>query len=132
MNELSAEARDHEHLRLLSIFFIVFAALVGVFSLFPIFHFIMGLILSQSGEVADGERVVGAVLAVGAGILIGLGLLTAVLLFLAGRSLASQTRYTFCLVMAAVACLFVPLGTILGISAIFVLQRQTVKALFDG
>ena len=38
----------------------------------------------------------------------------------------------YCIVIAAICCLSVPLGTILGIFTIIVLQRDTVKALFDS
>ena len=51
---------------------------------------------------------------------------------LAGRSLARHRRYTFCLVVAAILCLFVPFGTLLGVFTIIVLVRSTVRARFLG
>lgn len=56
----------------------------------------------------------------------------AVLAFWAGRSLAKHKNYTFCIVIAAIACLSMPLGTILGVFTIIVLMRDTVKTLFNG
>ena len=50
--------------------------------------------------------------------------------FLAGRYLSQQRHYTFCLVMAAVACMFMPFGTVLGVFTIIVLVRESVKELF--
>jgi hypothetical protein len=52
------------------------------------------------------------------------------LMVLAGRSLAARTRYTFCLVIGAVECLFMPVGTVLGVFTIIVLVRESVKGMF--
>jgi len=62
--------------------------------------------------------------------MITLGLAFAVCLVVAGRKLAQQSGYTFCLVMAALSCLVVPLGTVLGVFTILVLLRPTVKERF--
>jgi hypothetical protein len=53
-------------------------------------------------------------------------------LILAGRFLAQRVYYTFCFVVAALECIFVPFGTILGVFTIVVLQRSTVKEMFTS
>jgi len=58
------------------------------------------------------------------------GLTFTVCLVLAGRYVKSHRHYTFCLVMAAFACMFVPFGTVLGVFTIIVLQRESVRRLF--
>jgi len=50
----------------------------------------------------------------------------------AGRCLSSLSKYTFCIVMAGILCLFMPLGTVLGVFTIIVLMRPAVKGLFSG
>jgi hypothetical protein len=55
----------------------------------------------------------------------------AICIIAAGRCLARRTRYTFILVMAAVECMIVPFGTVLGVLTIIVLSRDKVKRLFD-
>jgi hypothetical protein len=55
----------------------------------------------------------------------------AVTLFLAARALAARRSRIFCLVIAAISCAGFPLGTALGVFTILVLQRPTVRALFD-
>jgi hypothetical protein len=55
----------------------------------------------------------------------------AIALLVAGRSLANRKRYTFCLVVAGVECIFVPLGTTLGVFTLIVLLRDSVKRLFE-
>ena len=53
---------------------------------------------------------------------------------LTGRSLATRKRYRLCFVMACIELLNFPVGTILGIFTIIVLQRPGVRDLFlsDG
>ena len=48
----------------------------------------------------------------------------------AGRFLAQRAYYTFCFVVAALECVFVPFGTVLGVFTIVVLQRPAVKEMF--
>jgi hypothetical protein len=57
-------------------------------------------------------------------------MLSAALSIVAGRNLAAHRGYVFCVVVAALECLWVPLGTILGVFTIVVLQRESVKELF--
>ena len=54
----------------------------------------------------------------------------AVCLALAGRYLSRRRRYTYCLVMGGVACIFMPFGTVLGVFTIITLVRDSVKRLF--
>ena len=55
-----------------------------------------------------------------------------ILVLLAGRALAARRRRGFCIVVAAIECMMMPLGTILGIFTIIVLARPSVVALFEG
>lgn len=112
------------------------AALCGCI---PIFHLILGLVLMLKpaifGSAKDQPPAwFGLIFVILASIMILLGWTFAVLLAFAGRSISRKKRYTFCLVMAAIACLFFfPFGTVLGIFTIIVLVRPSVKALFaDG
>ena len=59
-----------------------------------------------------------------------LGWTFAVLILIAGRSIALRKHYMFCFVMACVECIFMPFGTVLGVFTILVLNRQSVKELF--
>src|SRR5262249_36826069 len=55
-----------------------------------------------------------------------------VLILLTGRNISKQRNYTFCFIIACLMCLWMPLGTILGIFTIIVLTRDSVKAIFNG
>ena len=49
----------------------------------------------------------------------------------AGRSIKNRRRYTFCLIVAALSCLFMPFGTVLALFDFIILSRPTVKATFE-
>ncbi|HWD92710.1 MAG TPA: hypothetical protein VG938_10205 [Verrucomicrobiae bacterium] len=127
--------QDEEHLRLLSIFYYVCAGFAALFACLPIIHLIMGIVLlfhPESFGPANGAppAFFGIFFIVFALLTILAGWAFAGLLVYAGRCLGQRKHYTFCLVVAAIACLFMPFGTILGIFTIIVLVRPTVKPLF--
>jgi hypothetical protein len=49
----------------------------------------------------------------------------------AGRRLGQRRSYTFCFIVACILCLFMPLGTVLGVFTILLLVQPRVKATFD-
>jgi hypothetical protein len=127
--------QDEEHLRLLSIFHYVCAGLAAFFACIPIIHLILGLVLTFSPEsFGPGKdappRLFGLFFAAFAAVMILLGWAFAACLAYAGRCLGQRKNYTFCLVMAGVACVFMPFGTVLGVFSIIVLARPSVKTLF--
>lgn len=125
---------DIEHLRLLSIFHYVIGGLAALVSLFPVIHLVMGVAM-VTGRMADASdrpaaMAMGWFFIVVAVCMIAFGMAFAVCLILAGRFLTQRVHYTFCFVMAALACAFFPFGTILGIFTIVVLVRPGVKEMF--
>lgn len=128
--------QDLEHLRLLSIFHYVVAALAAVFACIPLLHLLFGVAMVTDWRgIAESDPVAGYVgwfLIVFASVFILGGWAFAGCLLLAGRYLSQRRHYTFCLVMAAVACMFVPFGTVLGVFTIIVLLRESVRELFGA
>lgn len=125
---------DLEHLNLLSIFHYIVAGVSALLFCFPLFHLFFGLAMVTGwGDFSDGEPAMlfaGWFMIAFAVIFITLGWGYAVCLALAGSYLKRHVRYTFCLVMAGISCLFAPLGTVLGVLTLLVLLRPSVKALF--
>ena len=124
--------QDLEHLKLLAIFHYVAAGMAALFACIPFIHFFMGLAFATGAfaETGTEARPVGLVIMAIAGFVILAGWTFAALVAVAGRSLQKRQRYTFCLVMAGVECIFMPVGTVLGVFTIIVLVRDSVKALF--
>jgi hypothetical protein len=132
-----APQEDFEHLRLLSIFHYIVGGLAAMFSLFPVIHLVLGIAmltgwegLETSREDALFVRMMGGAFTAISGAIIVSGFALATCIVLTGRYLVRRTRYTFCLVVAAVECAFAPFGTVLGVFTILVLQRPSVKQLF--
>ncbi|MCM2314307.1 MAG: hypothetical protein NDJ92_04030 [Thermoanaerobaculia bacterium] len=126
--------QNEEHLRLLSIFHYVVAAFAALFALFPLIHLVIGIAILTGSFPSDGidseARWVGGFFVAFASVWILAGTAFAVAVFLAGRNLARRTRYTFCLVVGGIECMFVPFGTVLGVLTIIVLMKEPVKAIF--
>jgi len=127
---------DLEHLKVLSVLYYVYAALMMMLPCASLIYVALGtFVLKMPAEmVKQGDHpppaLAGwALIAMGSAIFV-FGLALAISVFLAGRSLSSRRRYVFCLVVAGVICLNMPLGTALGAFTIAVLLRPSVRVLF--
>jgi len=123
---------DSEHLNLLAVFHYVVAGITAFFSCIPLIHLAVGLVflLVKFDGPNPPPRIIGWLFVTGAAFFILCGWTLALLILLAGRRLKKRTGWTFCLVVAAIECIFMPFGTVLGVFTIVVLSRQSVKALF--
>ena len=133
MNQVN---QDLEHLKILSILFYVKAGLLALTGLFFSIYIIFGVVfMSMDIPRKAGEpnpAVFGGFFVVFGLIFVVLFGAMAFLVFFAGRNLSRHRSYTFCFVIAALICLSMPLGTILGIFTIIVLMRDSVKEIFNG
>jgi hypothetical protein len=129
--------QDEDHLRLLSIFHYVVGGLAAFFALFPVFHMLFGLFLvlapDKFGNKGDAPPAfVGWFLMAFAACFMIAGWTFATLVIMTGRFLARRKYYTFCIVMAAIECLFMPFGTVLAVFTLVVLLRESVKRMFEA
>lgn len=127
--------QDAEHLQLLSVFHYVVGALMILAACIPIIHLILGLIMIYAPEKLDAHaeeipKFVGLMFVGIASVIIVAGWAVGALVLYAGHCLSQRKSRTFCLVIAGIMCLFMPLGTVLGIFTLVVLMRPSVAALF--
>ncbi|MDD5719358.1 MAG: hypothetical protein PHQ53_06685 [Candidatus Krumholzibacteria bacterium] len=129
--------RHAENLRLLAIFHFVYAGLILLGSLVPVFWLLVASLWwpELAGEIGREPAVlpvaaVGALGLVAGGFAIILAWVWVGVVVAAGRSLLARRRHTFCMVVAAVACLQMPLGTLLGVASLILLNQDGVRALF--
>lgn len=121
-------SEDEQHLRLLAIFHYVVGGLACLFACFPIIHLVIGVaVMAQGG--GEGALVGTFFVVIALAIILAGWALGAAIVY-AGVCLGNHMRHTYCLVMAAVECIFMPVGTVLGILTIIVLMRPSVKRLF--
>lgn len=128
--------QDQEQVRLLSIFHYVVAAITALFAGFPCIHLALGIAIVAGVLPSDHGQgpppFFGWILIAVASLLILAGWSFAILILLAGRFLARRTHYLYCFVIAAIECVFIPFGTVLGVFTIIVLNRSSVRAIFQG
>ena len=128
--------RDEEHLKLLAIFHYVVGGIAGLCALIPVIHLTIGLFLLLAPRQMWGPgqsappAMLGLLFIIIAGAFIVVGLTLAGCVLAAGRFLARRKHHGFCLVVACLECMFMPLGTVLGVFTIIVLMREPVKLLF--
>jgi len=132
-------AEDAEHLKLLSVFHYVMAGLAAVGGCLLMIYFVVAAYM-VSGVLSSMPAGPGApappaaagwfVGAVGVFFCVGIWGIAAAY-FLCGRWLAARRNRSFCFVVACLSCINFPLGTVLGIFTIVVLQRPGVQWLFD-
>ncbi|MGN6153128.1 MAG: hypothetical protein ACTHOH_14150 [Lysobacteraceae bacterium] len=124
--------QDLDHLRLLAIFHYVVAAITGVVSLLPVIHLVIGIaMITGRMETADQEaRFAGWFFVAFASVFIACGMTLAGFIAYAGRCLQRRRRHMLCLVVAALACMMMPFGTVLGVFTLITITKPQVKALF--
>lgn len=127
--------RDREHLNLLSVFHFVFGGLAIIGILFLLAHYIFFQAIlsavSKDPSFTGGPPMEIFSHMVWFYVIMGLALLTAgALNVYAGICLRRCTNRVFTLVVAALNCLSIPLGTALGVFTIIVLQRESVMRLY--
>jgi len=134
---MDEDSEDLRHLRLLSIFYYVAAGLQALVSLFGLIYIALGVAmasgkLGNEEDLREGEAafVAGVFFFVGGAIVL-LCLLGVGLSFFSARGLRGRHSRTLILITAGLACLQVPLGTILGVFTFVVMMRPSVVALFE-
>ena len=130
--------QDIEHLRILSICHYVLAGFCVFPLLYGIFYMVMGLFFTAAVATSPEARDATPAYLI-TGIFVGIGLVVSavaltlgLVLIKAGRDLNAHRNHTFCFVIAVIACLIMPFGTVLGVFTIIVLLRDSVKMLFNG
>ena len=128
---------DQEHLKLLSISYLVSAGMSAFFSLFGLMYAFMGVFITAAiahAPSAHGEGPppeLGLIFGLfGFGMFLVMMTLGA-LKFLAYRRLKQRRSRIFCMVVAGLSCLGVPYGTLLGVFTFIVLARPSVVRLFE-
>lgn len=128
---------DEEHLKLLSLGYMISAGISAVFSLFGLMYAFMGAMFTAIARMPASQQgeppppFVGWVLG-GFGLAFFIGFLTLGLLkYKAAVAIKQKRSRTFCLVLAAISCLEMPYGTVLGVFTFIVLGRDSIARQFE-
>ena len=131
-------SKDLEHLRLLATFHYIVAAITAIWLSFPLIHVLIGLIFMLNPDVLGMDarqafpgRLFGLFFFVIGGAIVLFGWTLGGLTAYAGRCIARREKHTFCVVVACINCLHMPIGTILAVFTLIVLFRDSVRQLFN-
>jgi hypothetical protein len=132
---------DDEHLKLLSLGYMISAAITGFFALFGLMYIFIGAMMigfvTHRPEMATNTgHVPPAFMGWFFGV-VGLtffivGITLAVAKLYAAICIKSRKSRTFCLVVGGFTCLAIPYGTALGVFTFIVLGRDSVVRLFPS
>ena len=126
---------DKKNLNLLSIFHYVVAGITALASCMPFVHVILGIAMVAGKLKGDGNQAppefMGWIFIIMGGGFILAGWAIATCMFLVGKKLKHRESKTFCTVVAAIECIFMPFGTILGVFTLVMLNKDSVSQLFD-
>jgi len=126
---------DKQQVNLLAIFHYVLGGISALVSCIALIHITLGILIvsgAMSGGRGGPPKALGLIFIIIPGLLMLCGWTLAVCMIVAGRRLARFRSRTYCLVIAGIECLMMPLGTVLGIFTIIVLMRDSVRQLFEG
>jgi hypothetical protein len=130
---------DEEHLKLLSLGYMISAAITGFFALFGLMYVFLGVMMvgfiSHKPElVTNATQEPPAFIgwffgAIGLSFF-AVGIALAAVKLRTALCIRNRKSRTFCLVVAGITCLGIPYGTALGVLSFIVLGRDSVVRLF--
>ncbi|MBI1289877.1 hypothetical protein GC173_01350 [bacterium] len=130
--------RDEDNLRLLSILYWVWGGLGVLCGCFPIIHVSMGfaimtgrLPMDQGADQPPPAEFGLLFVVLGISIMLLIWTMSALTIY-TGFCLKARRRRTLCQVVAALACLNIPIGLALGVWTLMVLGRPSVRRLFES
>jgi hypothetical protein len=128
--------QDEQNLKLLGIFHYIMGGFTALFSCMFLLHVAMGIAMlcgALEGEGCSGTpppRALGLLFTIFPSLLVLGGWTLGGCMIAAGRKLQHHRSHTFCLVIAGIECMLMPLGTILGVFTLVVLTKESTKTLF--
>ena len=132
---------DEEHLKLLSLSYMVSGGVAALFSLFGLLYLVMGVFMSlaishapeTAGKVGEPPPAFIGWIFGGIGLALFFVMIAlAIAKFWAALCIRRRKSRTFCMVIASISCLEFPYGTLLGVLSFIVLGRDSVARLFTA
>jgi MFS family permease len=128
---------DEQHLKLLATFHYIVGALGALFACFPLIHVTLGIMMVVNPEFLNGGHkgppppaLIGYMFILMGGFFVLCGWSAAICTIISGRYLARRKKRMFSFVVAAILCMFIPFGTVLGVFTIIVLSKESVQRLY--
>lgn len=125
---------DEKYLDLLAIFHYILGALTALVSCVFFLHLAIGIAMlcKVFDEKNAPPKFIAWFFIVFSVVIISLGWTLAGFIIASGLRIKKRVSRTFCLVLAGLECMLMPLGTVLGVFTIVVLMKDSVKSLFSN
>jgi hypothetical protein len=130
---------NEQHLKLLSTFHYIVGGLGALFACFPLIHVTLGILMIANPDFLNGGHkgptppaFIGYFFILMGGFFVLCGWAAAICTVISGRYLARRKKRMFSFVMAAILCMFVPFGPVLGVFTIIVLSKESVQKLYEN
>jgi hypothetical protein len=132
------QERDSRHLDLLATGHYVAGVLIALFSCMFIFHIVIGLSTLSGGGFFFPKPTTGHgpppafgwMFVVMGTLFFLIGQVCAILTIISGRYIKKRKNHTYSFVVACISCALPPFFTVLGVFAIIVLSRDSVRLLY--
>ncbi|MEM9251406.1 MAG: hypothetical protein AAGB29_03560 [Planctomycetota bacterium] len=131
MSKDATQGRYDTQLDLLGVLNYVFAGFLAIGSCTSVIYIGVGVAMLMgmfSEDQGEPPTFMAWLLILFSGCMMVAAWIVAVFSFLAGRALGGRRGYRLCLAAACAQCIFVPIGTGLGVFGLIVLVRPEVKA----
>lgn len=127
---------DIKNINLLSMFHYILGGITALFSCIPFIHVFIGLAMLSGKFFNEGNGdapppVIGWLFVIMGAIFILIGWSTAVCMIIVGRKLKHRKSRIFCMIVAGIECMLMPLGTILGVFTLIALSKDSIQEMFD-
>lgn len=141
---MSEAEKQGKNLDTLAIFHYVVGGLGVVFSLMPIIHIGLGLAIvlgyipmdeleAEAREDLPFEpEMFGWIFVIVGGACLLIGQAVSICIILSGRWIKQRRRHLFSFILGCILCMFFPFGTVLGVFTIVLLNKDVVKAIYQG
>ncbi len=123
-----------KQLDLLGLFHFILGGLTALFACLPLIHVGVGaaLLLGAFDSGPAAPRFIGWLFVLMGGLFVLGGWALAAAMITAGRKPRRRKSRTACQVIAALECLLMPLGTLLGVFTLIALSQDRAQELFDA
>jgi hypothetical protein len=132
--------KDAEHLRLLALFHYIGGGMIALFASFGLLHVGFGIMMlvnpnafpSQGPSAPPPPPFMGWMMLIMGSVIVLLGWSAGAATIVSGRLISRRRAWLFSMIVAGLNCLWMPIGTILGVFTFIVLLRPTVKAAYES
>lgn len=117
---------------MLAVFHYIVGGFTALFSCLPFVHVAIGVAMisgtfANASESSGPPPMIGWFFIIMGSVFILIGWSIAICMIVAGNKLKAHKSRIFCMVVAAIECMFMPFGTILGVLTLIALSKDSIK-----